>query len=278
MNGNLSMNGNPSVAGTSGSVHANGNISIGGHVSIAHDITATGTFTSVGGSTFGGMHTGGKPTINVPDVHASDYISYANYKLASNGQVQTKQNGVWAQCTTAPCKATGWTYSNGTWSISGNSAGTGTYYVEGNAKVSGNPNGGGNGNNALNLQLSILATGNITISGNPKFTPQNTAKIQFVTDQDLVLSGNSDLDDVSTVIEGQIMVREQMSIAGNPEFQGRIIVQNAASVSNTVTTTTIDGNPTMTYNGTLGALSTTTTTTTTGPTTYVNNVHGWIEQ
>ena len=211
-------------------------------------------------------------------MHASDYISYANYKLASNGQVQTKQNGVWAQCTTAPCKATGWTYNNGTWSISGNSAGTGTYYVEGNAKVSGNPNGGGNGNNALNLQLSILATGNITISGNPKFTPQNTAKIQFVTDQDLILSGNSDLDDVSTVIEGQIMVREQMSIDGNPEFQGRIIVQNAASVSNTVTTSTINGNPTMTYNGTLGALSTTTTTTTTGPTTYVNNVHGWIEQ
>lgn len=280
VNGDLTMNGNPAVAGTSGSVHANGNISIGGHVNISQNITATGTFTSVGGSTFGGTHTGGAATINVPNVQASDYISYANYKLASNGQVQTLQSGVWTQCTTAACKATGWTYNSGTstWSITGNSAGAGTYYVEGNATIAGNPNGGGNGNNALNLQLSVIATGNITVSGNPKFTPQNSAKIQFVTDKDLVLSGNSDLDDVSTVIEGQIMVREQMSIAGNPEFQGRIIVQNVTSTSSLVTTNSINGNPTITYNGSLNAIQTTTTTTTAGATTYVNNVSGWMEQ
>jgi len=40
----------------------------------------------------------------------------------------------------------------------------------------------------------------------------------------------------------------------------------------------IHGSVQFTYNGTLGAVSSTTTTTTTGPTTYVNNVSGWMEQ
>jgi len=140
--------------------------------------------------------------------------------------------------------------------------------------VSGSPNGGGNGKNATNLALSIIATGDIRITGTPKFTPENSEKIQFVTDKDLILAGNSDLDD-PTSVEGQIMVREQISIHGNPEFQGRILVQNATDTGG-ISSSVIPGNPTITYNGTLGAIATTTTTP--GSITYVNNVHGWIEE
>lgn len=97
-----------------------------------------------------------------------------------------------------------------------------------------------------------------------------------MTDKDFVLSGNVDVDD-TTSVEGQIMVREQMSIAGNPEFQGRIVVQNVTSTTG-ISTNSISGNPTITYNGTLGAISTTTTTTGPTATVYVNNVSGWMEQ
>lgn len=277
VNGDLTATGNFHIAGTSGSIHANGNFSMSGNsADVSQNATSTGSFSANQNWQAGGSQGGGRPTINVPDIHASDYISLADYKLASNGQVQTLQGGVWTLCNTGACTTTGFTYNSGTWSIAGNSAGTGTYYVEGNVTVSGSPNGGGNGRNATNLALSIIATGSINITGTPKFTPENSQKIQFVTDQDLTIAGNTDLDD-TTQVEGQIMVREQVNISGNPEFQGRVIVQNATSTGG-VASNTISGNPTITYNGTLGAISTTTTTTTTGPTTYVNNVSGWMEQ
>ncbi len=279
VNGDLTASGNFNIHGTSGTVHANGNFTMSGNAaSVSVDATASGTFTANQNWHAGGAQGGGRPTVNVPDVHASDYLSLADYKLSSAGTVQTLQNGAWTNCNTAACTSTGWSFANGTWSLTGNTASSATYYVEGNATVSGSPNGGGTGNNATNLALSIIATGDIRITGTPKFTPENSSKIQFVTDKDLLLAGNSDLDDDQTSVEGQILVREQISISGNSDFQGRVTVQNVTSTSNTVTTNTIAGNPTITYNGTLGAISTTTTTTTTGAVTYVNNVSGWMEQ
>jgi len=276
VNGDLDISGSIAVMGTSGSVHANGNLTISGNAAtVTQNATATGTFTANQNWHSGGAQGGGRSTVQVPDVHASDYIQYADYKLTSTGAIQTRQGGVWTNCSSGPCNSTGWSWNASTgWSIAGNTAGSGTYYVEGNATVSGSPNGGGNGNNATNLALSIIATGDIRITGTPKFTPENSAKIEFVTDKDLVRAGNSDLDD-PTSVEGQIMVREQVSIHGNPEFQGRILVENATDTGG-ISSSEIPGNPTITYNGTLGAIATTTTTP--GSITYVNNVHGWIEE
>jgi cytoskeletal protein CcmA (bactofilin family) len=284
VNGNLVANGNIHIMGTSGSVHANGNMELTGNAAdVSKDATASGTFTANQNWHSGGAQGGGRPTINVPDIHASDYIGLANYKLTSDGHIQTLQGGNWTNCTTGACTTTGFTYNSGTWSITGNSAGTGTYYVEGDVSISGNPDGGGSGNNATNLALSIIATGSISITGHAKFTPENSQKIQFVTDKDMTIGGSVDLDD-PTIVEGQIMVREQISIPGNPEFQGRVIVEDCGNVStcsgssSAVTANSISGNPTITYNGTLGAISTTNTTVVNGATTYVNNVSGWMEQ
>jgi cytoskeletal protein CcmA (bactofilin family) len=284
VNGDLTASGNIHIQGTSGSMHANGNLAITGNsADVSNDATASGTFTANQNWHAGGSQGGGRPTINVPDIHASDYISLADFKLTNDGHIQTLQGGTWTNCTTGACTTTGFTFSGGTWSISGNSAGTGTYYVDGNVSVTGNPNGGGSGNNATNLALSIISTGSISITGHAKFTPENSQKIQFVSDKDMTIGGSVDLDD-TTVVEGQIMVREQISIPGNPEFQGRVIVQNCGNVpsctasSSSVTSNSISGNPTITYNGTLGAISTTITTTSGAPTTYVNNVSGWMEQ
>jgi Tfp pilus assembly protein PilX len=201
VNGDLVAHGNIHIQGTSGTVHANGNLTIDGNsADVSVDATSHGTFTANQNWHAGGSQGGGRGTITVPDVHASDYIAYADYKLtavAGVGVIQTKVGGVWTTCTTAACNTAISQFSpssGGTvWTISGNEATTGTYYVDGTVNISGSPNGGGNGKNATNLAFSVIATGSITISGTPKFTPENSAKIQFVTDKDIVMSGNVDL-------------------------------------------------------------------------------------
>ena len=271
VNGNFEMNGNITVQGTSGSVHANGNLSkTGASGTVTGSATASGTFSATGGWTANGSTGGGRPTINVPDIQAADYLSLADYKLTSSGTVQTYSGGTWSTCTTSACKNIGWTYSSGTWT-SGKNPSSATYYVEGNATI-------GPTNGSSNKVVSVIATGNIDInSSQAKLTPENSEKIQFVCDGDLTINA-ADLDDPSSV-EGQVMVRGQMDAGGNMEFQGRVLIQDVSGAGTAVAdgASRIHGSVNFTYNGTLGAISTTTTTTT-GPTTYVNNVSGWMEQ
>jgi hypothetical protein len=101
-------------------------------------------------------------------------------------------------------------------------------------------------------------------------------------------TGNADADD-PTDMDGQIMVREQMSILGNSEFQGRVMVENSDSASNaydpvtnpngrrnasTLSSNNATGNMRVTYNGSLGGL---TFTSPGGPDTYTNIISGWME-
>ena len=274
VNGDFEMNGNITVMGTSGSVHANGNLSkTGGSGTITGSATASGTYSGPAVAT--GATGGGRPTINVPNIQASDYMSIADYKLKQVGGVlvvQTQSAGVWSDCTTAACKGTGWSYSGGTFSNSSNPTAA-TYYVEGNVSI-------GNTSGSANKAVSVISTGDIVVQGgNAKLTPENPQKIQFVADGDVHIVNGSDLDDATTV-EGQILVHGQFEAGGNMEFQGRVMVQDVQGVGSAVANgaNRIHGSVKFTYNGTLGAISTTTVTTTTGATTYVNNISGWMEQ
>ena len=158
----------------------------------------------------------------------------------------------------------------GTWELKGNSAPAGNFYVQAKVSISGSPKGPGNSA----IKMTIIAEGSIKITGSPKFSPSNVNNpqaIQFVTDGDLFLAGATDLDD-PTKIEGQIFVREQIHTHGNPEFQGRVIVQNDADDFDDVTENTLGGTPTFTYNGTLPGYVIPETFE------YTYNVTGWIEQ
>jgi hypothetical protein len=263
VNGDLNIGGNMTVDGKAGSVHANGNLTVDG--SSAHielNATASGTFSANKNADIGGTTGGGFANINVPAVHSTDYMHLVDFILHDNG-AKTLSDGVTACGILCP----DWSFSGGTWSITGNTAPTGTFYVEGKVSISGSPKGPGN----TNIAMSVIATGTIEISGSPKFTPENVAKYQFITDGDFKMTGAVDVND-PTEVEGQILVREQIHIAGNPEFQGRVIVEDAANVFSDVDTSAIPGNPHFTYNGTLGAL-----TAPPGAPTYTNNVTGWIE-
>ena len=213
------------------------------------------------------------------------FRSLADFVLRADGTVKLASG---ANCggkgAIPPGCPTGWTYGAGTWSSAGAMPSSATYYVEGNVTMK------GTGNNPF-TKFSVIAEGNLTIEGNGKFQPENGAGIQFVTNGDFTLQGTADADD-SVDMDGQIMVREQIKILGNSEFQGRVMVEDrphASNIYNAVTNPNgnrggdvlvdneVQGNMTLTYNGHLGDIVTTIVTPP-GPSTYTNNISGWLEQ
>jgi cytoskeletal protein CcmA (bactofilin family) len=288
VNGNLDMSGNIRVLGSEGNVHANGDITGGGSEDVSGDITATGAVDS--DLDPDGMVAGGMPSIPIPEIKAADYLGLATHKLKSDGSIQVKDaSGNWVACSGKAAGAcpSGWTFSGGTWSASGSMPTSGvaksTYYVEGSAEIH------GTGKSAGFTQISVIAEGSLKITGNGKFKPGNDSKIQFVTNGDFELGGTVDADD-SVDMDGQIMVREQMKIYGNSEFQGRVMVENRASDSNAydafsnpngrkgasaVDANSLAGNMSVTYNGSLDPIESEIPG---GPDTYINTISGWIEQ
>lgn len=277
VDGNLDVQGNLDVYGQRGNIHANGNIT--GQVSgqITGDITATGTVDDRLDPD--GMKAGNMPPIAVPEIRAADYKNLADFILKADGTVQVASTGL-------PCVVscpTGWTYSAGSWSASGAMPTSATYYVEGPVSIHGT-------GVATLTSLSLIAEGNISITGNGQFKPENASKIQFVTNGDFI--SNADANDPLDV-DGQIMVREQLKLQGGFDFQGRVMVKNKDSATNVYDPVTnphgrrganaednnsVNGTVAIQYNGTLDDIVTTQTITTTGPTTYTNNVSGWMEQ
>ena len=270
VNGDFEMNGSITVAGTAGSVHANGNLSKTGTAgTVSGSATATGTWSQEGNFTATQGQGGGRSSLTMPQVHASDYLSIADYKLTAAGTVQTLSGGVWSDCTTSACTSTDWSFSAGTWS-SGKNPSSATYYVEGDVSIGATQ---GSGNKAV----SVIATGSISVqSGSASLTPENEQKIQFVADGDVQIVNGSDLDAPYNV-DGEIRVRGQFEAGGNMEFQGRVLVQDVQNVGNLVANggNRIHGSVRFTYNGTLGELAAVPIV---GPTTYTNDVIGWLEQ
>ncbi len=231
-NGDLDMNGNVDILGTDGSVHSNGGLTItGGAASMTGTVTASGTYT---GSPAG---SGGAPPLPVMEIHASDYLAYADFILTSAGTM-TNQAGT-VLCAEAPCNDWDFDYSGGGggWSLNSTPT-TGTYYVEGNVTVTGSP-----GSPSVPVQITIIAEGSIDISGSPHLTP-DTEGIFLITDGDLEISGNLEMH-----AAGQILVHEQVKITGSVEIIGQLIVEDAAILSDLVTENELNGNVNITYNG-----------------------------
>ena len=287
VDGDLNLDGNLNLQGDYGSVHANGDLDVdGASAEVEQDATCSGTFTHHQNFEAGGMMGGGYANIQVPTVSANDHLAIADFVLNANGTITNRETGLPCVGNCVP-NMTAWTFSDpdgilgpqmGTWAISGNSAPSGTFFVEGKVSISGSPKDGVNA-----IPMTLIATGTISVTGNPKLKPDappdpmdpadpgNPQQFQFITDGDLILGGSPGLDD-PTEVEGQIYVKEQMHMLGTPRFQGRIVVQNDANLFSDVTETAIDGTPTITYNGTLPGFVIPPTTE------FTYNVTGWIEQ
>lgn len=294
VNGDLELDGNTLVVnGLQGNIHANGDIAGGPATGVTGNITATGSIDD--SIDPGGYKAGGMQPVPVPAIKAEDFVTLANYKLKSNGDIHVPNPAIagdWIACSGTVAETacpTGWTFGGGVWSASGSMpvsplpGNKATYYVEGSATLH------GTGKSVGFTNISVIAEGSLKITGNGKFKAGNDSKIQFVTNGDFELGGTADADDPIDM-DGQIMVREQMKIYGNSEFQGRVMVENRDSVTNSCTTAAVagcnkgtsefadnhlSGNMTVTYNGSLGGI---TVPNPPGLPTYMNIMSGWMEQ
>lgn len=245
-NNNLTISGSVTLAGTEGGAHSNADLTLSGNPTITQDATASGAYSTSGSPTIGVASGGGYGEMRLRAVNAENHLSKADFILDVDGTMTTTSNGMTVSCN--PC-AGAWVHNASGWVISGNDNPTGgTYYIEGglaqgNATISGSP-----GSNATPARISIIAEGSIEISGNPILRP-DAPGLLFVTNGDLKINGNPN----TVGEEGQVLVHEQLMISGNPALLGQILVENAATDSTLVTSNTISGSGTITYNGTAPA-------------------------
>ena len=238
-NGDLDVQGNLTLVGQNGGVHANGNLTLGsGAVDIAEDATASLVADIHASADVGGLEAGGQPTKTVPPVNAADYYSFADYLLDNDGLIKNAQT----LAVMANQASFGWTWDGitGTWELNSDPI-DGTYYVRGSVVQTGSPT----------ATMSLIVEGDIDIRGNGTFTPdvQPNFDMLFVTNGDLKISGSFA---TPLIVEGVILVHGQLNISGSPDIAGQIRVENVTGAGTLSDVNEINGNPTITYNGTAG--------------------------
>jgi len=173
------------------------------------------------------------------------------FQMKANGQVLNGSDGLittlvsGAQGSDPYC---GWKYTNGppaSWKLDSGTFCDGTFYFEGSAEVSGNPGP---------WKTTLIATGDIVISGTPTIQTDNTHNntscgtncytvldTVFVAGYDVKITGNA------TAGNGLIAAHEQVGITGNAIITGFIVAEDASSTHSTVGSDTETGNLTITY-------------------------------
>jgi len=264
VDGNVSLAGNTHIAGSQGSVHANGTLTIQNQsVTVSEDATSTGTLTTPTGWDPGGLESGGMPRIPVPNIQAQNFKGDADFYLQTNGTITRDDAGTNVVCSAAtnnnycrdftvpgssPAAKFGFVYSTSPakWTLNPGSLviNQDTYYAKTDVSIT--------GHTGAALSLSIIAEGNIEVTGNPDLQPEPDSEIQFVTNKDLRITGDLTM---TMTYAGHILVREQIDFFGNGDLVGQVVVQNVPSVSNLVTGNSVSGNFTLTYDGGLEPLA-----------------------
>lgn len=237
-----------------GGIHANGDLRFSGTKAIIGTPTALGTATSTGTcedctlpaiTTNPGDSGGGRSPLDIPDIRASDFLSWADYILHDNGNIEDTSTGMTVASCAKSCVGSGWNYQSKSmeWTLTTTTGtySTGTFYAEGPVTISA-------GTSVAPAVATIIAEGTITGSGNNYIRPA-AGDLLFVTDVDLELSGTfqAGFIDVITnplspiVYEGQMLVREQIALSGTAVLFGQIVVQNATSTE-TPDTSSLSGN------------------------------------
>ena len=253
VNGTVLIGGGVRVIGPQGSIHANGDLRIGGDATVAQNATASGELLANAEWRPGGLRAGGMPTVTAPDLRAEDFFDDADFVLRSDGRITNRANST-TYCNagfdlsaclgvTPPggTAAFGWEFSGSQWDLAQNNVNSATYYVEADVRISSSP-----GTTDSPFPLTIVALGSIDIAGNPVLQPESAWGLQFLTNRDLFIHGN-----LGTPIgfDGRILVREQADFNGNSTLTGQLIVQNEPSVSALVTSNSVAGGTTLSYDG-----------------------------
>ena len=122
---------------------------------------------------------------------------------------------------------------------SGGSTASGVYCVYGNVVVSGNPGP---------IDMTILATGSVKFSGNPRISSAHPDGILIMSGGDVSISGNP--EGGTFAYDGLIYAHSQCEISGNPLLNAQLLCNDepeTAGADNFATENKISGNPTITY-------------------------------
>jgi hypothetical protein len=217
--GNLAFSGSSAtISGPCGGAHANGDLSSsGGGPTIGTQATATGTVTGPYTLPSGAAApaSGGQAEVVIPDLNPMNYCAGAEYNLLSTGMVQTIATGV-----QVPAAAAGWTYTAGTttWNLTGGAVNIGTYCATGNVAISGN-----NGAPGAPLQISILATGSVSLAGTPYLRPDHDDGVLIMAAGDVSVAGNP-----GSSYSGLVYAGAQCAASGSATLSGQLLCANGA--------------------------------------------------
>jgi hypothetical protein len=245
-NGDLLLPGNPDVLGPCAGVHANGTLTANGSPVVDGFVTATGglnvsgTITDAAGNVVTPEY---GPPVEIPDHDPLDYCGDADYVLRDGDFIT-----IGPPPDTAEIKGPGvlgWKYkaSTETYSLNGNGAVDGTYCVHGNAEISGNA-----GSDGDPLQITLLATGSVKVTGTPKLTADHPDGILIIAEGDVEIGGNA--SGVTPSYSGLVYAGAQCQMHGTPDVDGHVLCYDApdpAGAADLTDENKFNGNPTVTY-------------------------------
>jgi|GEM_PF-2050080 len=246
----LEVSGTSDITGDGGSVHSNDVLTLsGGAARIEQTATACNGIT---GNTSQVLNLNGAPLAvnpaapeaDLPDPRPETLKSLATHIFAADGAVYDA-NGT--QVSPPGANFGGWKLdgTTGEWTLSGQVSYTGVAYLEGNVKLS-----GVGGNNPPPVNMSIIATGNLQVTGNGTYISALPAtQLLFVAGGDIKLTGASSSGD--QVFEGVIVAREQIHQSGTSDLNGVMTAANLDDRHALVTENRVTGTALVYYDGTI---------------------------
>ena len=242
VNGSLRTRGRPTIGGAGGSVHANGNMRLFGAPRISGSATASGRYRASRRARVGGRSGGGHAPAQVSAIQAEPRRQDADYIMGATGLVSDADGQVVCDASTNRNRCRneyGWTFNGAAgWAYTNRRHGGATFYLETDARLPARL-----GSRASPIPLTLFAEGSIDVTGRPYLQPR-TGGVVFLTNEDLRVRGRG-----SFVIQGQILVREQIRIQRRATLVGQITVEDAASASNLVRRNLVAGRSTITFAG-----------------------------
>lgn len=252
VDGSLTLNGSPELVGVCGGAHGNQVVLVSGNPEITGRITATDTVVLQGGTIEDTLDNPvlplhHQPPQEIPALDPTDYRSSADYVLQSNGWVLRVADGQlfdargsgkfgFARSSTSPVV---W------YQTDGSPPDGATFYAEGNVQL-----GSDLGSASNPLDITIIATGDIMVSGNPHITAHHPDGIMLMAGGDLQFSGNPDA--TSENYSGLIYAGAQCMISGHPRINGQLVCKDSTpdppgATLIDVTGNQISGNPEIRY-------------------------------
>ena len=266
----LTISGNATLAGSNGGVHANGNLTISSSPVISTNAIAYFNYTATGTPNVAGVAAGSQTIAAIPLMQASMFSASRDYLLSWDGYVYSASNltqplsmpnGLW-NC---------WSYSSTTsvpkkkkkkhvslsgptgpaiWTLSCPSTINSTLYFQTDVSIPTSL-----GTTQTPWVTTLIAEGSIDLtaqsvvarapnSADGALFKAGTQNFLFIADQDFrigSLTGGN--------LTGVVAAYEQVSIEGNPTMYGYVVAQDGASGSGLVTTDSISGSLSLTYNG-----------------------------